>query len=422
MNFGWGDKIAPRVGFAYDVKGDGKTKLYGSYGVFYDTMKLEMPRGAWGGDKWISYYYTLDTSNWPSIDCPDGIGDDGCNGGTFIESINFRHTSNEPGSEIGQVDPNLKPTQKHEYTFGLDRELRARMSLGVRYAHKGWDETIDDIGVCAPSSQVCGEVYNIANPGKGIGKSPITAATVPDRAGGGQRLRRRSSSSSASATRTTGRRRRASCSAACMATTAGSRARTKTAAQSPNVSRYYDSLFLSFDREGQRSDRPPEHRSSGPVQAAGRLHDAVGHQRRPELLRVQRAAPVVDGDLPGRSGLLQRPRRPGSHADAQPDRPAGLPRLQDRRQQQDRPPGERHQPVRPGDGDRARVRGLSATRWSFPDFGEPVAEAFFQPGGFDMVAIQAARLPASGRPSPTYKQANAFQGARSIRVMARIAF
>ena len=30
MKFGWGDKIAPRVGFAYDLKGDGKMKAYGS--------------------------------------------------------------------------------------------------------------------------------------------------------------------------------------------------------------------------------------------------------------------------------------------------------------------------------------------------------------------------------------------------------
>ena len=195
-------------------------------------MKLEMPRGAWGGDKWISYFYTLDTPNWPSIDCSDGFGAT-CTGGTLIESINFRHTSNEPGSEIGQVDPNLKPTQKHEYTFGLDRELRARMSVGVRYAHKGWDETIDDIGVCAPTSQVCGEVYNIANPGKGIGRTPdhLRRAPVPDRAGGGQRLRRRRVRRPQALLATTGRRPRASCSAACMATTAGSRARTKTAAR-----------------------------------------------------------------------------------------------------------------------------------------------------------------------------------------------
>ena len=30
IKFGWGDKIAPRVGFAYDIAGDGKWKAYGS--------------------------------------------------------------------------------------------------------------------------------------------------------------------------------------------------------------------------------------------------------------------------------------------------------------------------------------------------------------------------------------------------------
>jgi len=57
-----------------------------------------------------------------------------------------------------------------------------------------------------------------------------------------------------------------------------------------------------------------------------------------------------------------------------------------------------------------------------PGYPSRPADAFFQPGGFDTVALQAARLPASGRPSPIYGQANAFQGARSIRVMARLAF
>ena len=36
ITFGFKDKIAPRAGFAYDVKGDGKWKAYGSYGWFYD--------------------------------------------------------------------------------------------------------------------------------------------------------------------------------------------------------------------------------------------------------------------------------------------------------------------------------------------------------------------------------------------------
>ena len=47
------DKLAPRVGFAYDINGDGKWKAFGSWGVFYDIFKLELPRGSFGGDKWL---------------------------------------------------------------------------------------------------------------------------------------------------------------------------------------------------------------------------------------------------------------------------------------------------------------------------------------------------------------------------------
>ena len=45
-------------------QGTASGRCYGSYGVFYDTMKLELPRGAFGGDKWIEQYYTLDTLDW----------------------------------------------------------------------------------------------------------------------------------------------------------------------------------------------------------------------------------------------------------------------------------------------------------------------------------------------------------------------
>ncbi len=68
IEFGFkSDKLAPRAGFAYDLKGDGKWKLFGSWGVFYDIFKLELPRGSFGGDKWIEYYYTLDTYDCNSL-------------------------------------------------------------------------------------------------------------------------------------------------------------------------------------------------------------------------------------------------------------------------------------------------------------------------------------------------------------------
>ena len=48
VEFGWGDKLAPRLGASYDVRGDGRFKLYGSWGRYFDWTKYEVSRGAFG--------------------------------------------------------------------------------------------------------------------------------------------------------------------------------------------------------------------------------------------------------------------------------------------------------------------------------------------------------------------------------------
>src|SRR5262249_41881171 len=39
FKFGFGDKVAPRLGLAYDAMGNGKLKLSASWGLFYDWVK-----------------------------------------------------------------------------------------------------------------------------------------------------------------------------------------------------------------------------------------------------------------------------------------------------------------------------------------------------------------------------------------------
>ena len=40
--------------------GDGRMKLFGSYGRYYDWTKYELARGTFGGDIWKTYYRALD--------------------------------------------------------------------------------------------------------------------------------------------------------------------------------------------------------------------------------------------------------------------------------------------------------------------------------------------------------------------------
>jgi hypothetical protein len=59
FKWGFSDKVAPRLGGSFDVFGDRKMKIFGSWGWFYDAMKLEMANGSFGGFKWQSSYYLM---------------------------------------------------------------------------------------------------------------------------------------------------------------------------------------------------------------------------------------------------------------------------------------------------------------------------------------------------------------------------
>jgi hypothetical protein len=173
ITFGFKDKIAPRLGFAYDVKGDGKWKTYASYGWFYDITKLELPRGSFGGDHWVDYTWSLDTPDFSTIQC--GEGGTGCPG-TLIgppNGVDYRHSSNQVDSLFESyfnrpgmtgIDPNLKPVKTGEFTAGLEHELTPIMSLGARFVHKWMFRTIEDTGIYVSGN----EDYLIANPGEGL--------------------------------------------------------------------------------------------------------------------------------------------------------------------------------------------------------------------------------------------------------------
>jgi hypothetical protein len=173
IKFGFGDKIAPRVGFAYDVKGDGRWKAYGSFGRFFDIMKLELPRGSLGGEQWHQYTWTLDTLDWPSVNCEEGTS--GCPG-HLLDVTTLRFGSNEAnnpetidvttkyfGAPRNMIQDDIKPTQSQEITLGIDHELNSQTSVGVRYVHNWITRAIEDFGWNEGGT----EFYFIGNPGFG---------------------------------------------------------------------------------------------------------------------------------------------------------------------------------------------------------------------------------------------------------------
>lgn len=418
VTFGWGAKIAPRLGFAYDIFGDSRWKTYGSFGYFYDTFKLELPRGAWGADHWIDYIYTLDTPNWQSIDC-SGVPGSGCPG-TFVEQNDRRHVSNDPANNL--VDPNLKPTKTGEFTLGADHELTRVMSLGVRYAHKWFVRTIEDVGVTVPG---VGEVFYIANPGYGFGAYPQGTAfpRTPDPVrnydGVELKLTKRLSNNWQATTSFLVSR--------LWGTYPGLGSTDEVARNAPGVTRMYDGIYMSFDQKlnviyGRlQTDRPYQFKFQGSYNFKWGTSVGVNFNAASGTLQTSQVTyQGVPVDVFGRGDLGRSPMF--NQTDLLISHDVKLPRNTRLSLQ-----------VNVSNlFDQAIITSIGTSPYrdslvlpAIVGNAGPAPAFFNNPNGFDTVATMAALNAASssaGRKSPLYRLPAGFQGPRQIRLFAKFTF
>jgi len=160
IEFGFDQKLAPRLGAVYDVFGDSSLKIFASFGVYYDVMKLYMAEGAYGGFKWWTSYYTLDTYEWTKIAASGKIDDRASQeaGGKYFGSRNWRTGSFE------ETEPNMKPVAQSELSFGAEKKITEDISFSARFVYKHLIRTIEDIGYLDAEFN---EQYFIGNPGEG---------------------------------------------------------------------------------------------------------------------------------------------------------------------------------------------------------------------------------------------------------------
>lgn len=174
VSFGWGDKIAPRLGAAWDIKGDGKWKASANFGIFYDTLKYELARGSFGSDYWFSHVYTLNDPNVLNLSFanPGALGSE-------ISTFDNRTLPINSAGEIEGIDPGIKPYKGNEISAGIDHQFSSKLVGSVRYTRRRLLKAIEDIGVLDSEDN---EVYVIGNPGFGQtrDKSSVYGGTTPN--------------------------------------------------------------------------------------------------------------------------------------------------------------------------------------------------------------------------------------------------
>jgi hypothetical protein len=247
IEWGFGDKLAPRLGFVWDVNGDSSLKVFGSTGLFYDVMKLSMAAGSYGGFKWKSAVYALDTYKW------NEIGKDGWTYGTPLAVFDFRIPS------FDSTDPDMKPMSQLEISGGIEKRLRNDLAFTSRLVYKNLLWCIEDIGIVTPE----GEYYYTTNPGgdfinarwaenKALGVIPANAPDIPKAKrlyyGVNLSLDKRFSNNWMGGISYTWSRLTGNYSGLASGDEAG---RT-----SPNVERYFDLWYLAFDKKMNKIDGP----------------------------------------------------------------------------------------------------------------------------------------------------------------------
>jgi len=189
INFDWSDKVEPRLGVAWDPTGHGKMKVFGSYGVVNDVMKLLLAQTSWGAQSYEQCSYPLGPDANGGFDVSDinitYVNGRACPNGPATTQANFTTGSTPPPSFVDPktgtslieninlrpwepVAPGVKPYRQHEFVVGWDYQISRDWAFEARYDRRRLDHVIEDASLSDPN---WGETYTIVNPGEGVNRT-----------------------------------------------------------------------------------------------------------------------------------------------------------------------------------------------------------------------------------------------------------
>ncbi len=158
------DNIAPRVGMVYDWTDEGKSRLYASYGWFYQQLPLQLNSRVFGGLVTVSRSYR-------SSDCEGTVNVDGSPQPKSVEGnpteycLDFNGSTS--GLTTGSVVPRLRGHYREQFQLGYEQEVIEDLVLGVQWLHSNLGRAVEDISTNG------GLDFIIANPGEGVSQADL---------------------------------------------------------------------------------------------------------------------------------------------------------------------------------------------------------------------------------------------------------
>ena len=126
------NNLAPRLSVAWDPFSDGRTKVFATWGRYYDKLFLNTIVGEEGPDT-LSRYYLLDA--------------DGVVGPQATPNHQVGNVVSKSPPNITQVDRGLQTPYSDEFTIGFERELAPETAISILFVNREYRQQLQDIDV-----------------------------------------------------------------------------------------------------------------------------------------------------------------------------------------------------------------------------------------------------------------------------------
>jgi hypothetical protein len=159
--------VAPRFGFAWDMKGDGRTKLFGNAGRYFlpvaNVINIKQAGGFLDARDWY-VFNGFETFDYNGVTRQRPIL------GAKVGGTDTSQGDGSVGDLRGEVDADMDPVYQDEVILGFQTMINDTWSWGVRGTYRKLKNAIDDMEISSTGIICDGEPVSngfvMANPGK----------------------------------------------------------------------------------------------------------------------------------------------------------------------------------------------------------------------------------------------------------------
>lgn len=159
------DNVAPRAGLVYDWTDEGRSRLYGGYGMFFQQLPLALLNRVYGGMVEVIRNYENSSCEGRTAPTPQGDMPMYDNGQPTGYCVDYDQTTS--GLTAGSTVPRLRGQFDHVWQLGYEQEIIEDLTLGVRWLHRSLGRAVEDVSTDG------GNNYIIANPGEAVAAEDI---------------------------------------------------------------------------------------------------------------------------------------------------------------------------------------------------------------------------------------------------------